>query len=98
MSSSLIARLFGIHFKPEAARSVRELLHKVRRAAGQSGDLIISRHDDTVADALRLFETHDLHHLPVLDGAQLVGIVSETDLLRFFSREATSRAGTTPLS
>lgn len=98
MSAPLVERLFGIHFKPEPARTVRELLAKVRAAAGQSGDIVVARRDDTVADAARLFETHDVHHLPVLDGARVVGIVSATDLLRCFVREDAASAGQSPLA
>jgi CBS domain-containing protein len=98
MSSPLAERLFGIHFKPEPARCVRELLTKVRAAAGQSGDVVVSRRDDKVADAYKLFGTHDLHHLPVLDGTRLVGIVSATDLLGFFAESDPSRATVTSLS
>lgn len=35
---------------------------------------------DTVAHARALMRQHDLHHLPVLDGDELVGMLGERDL------------------
>lgn len=34
----------------------------------------------TVADALDLIRTHDIRHLPVVDGGRMVGIVTDRDL------------------
>lgn len=39
---------------------------------------------DSVADARALFESRDIHHLPVVDDGKLVGIVSSADLLKLF--------------
>lgn len=39
---------------------------------------------DSVAAARSLFESHGIHHLPVVDGDKLVGIVSSSDLLKLF--------------
>jgi len=39
--------------------------------------------DDTIAVAHRLFESGDIHHLPVVDNGLLVGIVSSSDLFKF---------------
>jgi acetoin utilization protein AcuB len=36
--------------------------------------------DQTLATAHRLMRTHDLRHLPVLEGGALVGVVSQRDL------------------
>ena len=36
----------------------------------------------SVGEAHRLLRAHDMHHLPVLEGDLLVGIVSQRDLLR----------------
>jgi len=38
--------------------------------------------DMTIQEALDLIEERQVHHLPVVDGENLVGIVSEKDLLR----------------
>ena len=38
--------------------------------------------DDTVDDAMRLMTEHRIRHLPVLDGAQVAGIVSIGDLVK----------------
>jgi CBS domain-containing protein len=50
----------------------------------------------SVGEAHRLLREHGIHHLPVLDGDLLVGIVSQRDLLRAESdalpiRDAMSR-------
>ncbi len=37
--------------------------------------------DKTLADAAAIFEANDIHALPVVDGQQLVGIVTTHDLL-----------------
>ncbi len=35
----------------------------------------------TVAEAQRLMETHEIHHLPIMTGLRLRGIVSQGDIL-----------------
>ncbi|MGI9233764.1 MAG: CBS domain-containing protein [Woeseiaceae bacterium] len=40
--------------------------------------------DNSVTDARTLFETRNIHHLPVVDDGKLVGIVSSADLLKLF--------------
>ena len=43
-------------------------------------------HMDTRLDEVRLvLEEHGFHHLPVLDGEALVGIISDRDILRLLS-------------
>jgi acetoin utilization protein AcuB len=39
----------------------------------------------TIADARRLMQEHNVRHLPILDGGELVGVVSERDLSLFES-------------
>ncbi len=41
--------------------------------------------DNTLKAVRQLFETHRVHHLPVLDQGKLVGIVSDRDMLRAIS-------------
>ncbi|MFC1666004.1 CBS domain-containing protein [Pseudomonadota bacterium] len=36
--------------------------------------------DDSLAQAAKLMKEHDIHHLPVTDGRELVGIVTERDI------------------
>jgi acetoin utilization protein AcuB len=41
---------------------------------------------DTRLEEIRcLLDKHDFHHLPVLDGDELVGIISDRDILRIIS-------------
>jgi CBS domain-containing protein len=37
------------------------------------------------SDVRHLFAEHRFHHLPVVDGEKLVGIVSSSDVLRYFA-------------
>ena len=39
---------------------------------------------DSVAEARALFESRNIHHLPVVDDGKLAGIVSSADLLKLF--------------
>ncbi len=39
--------------------------------------------DASIADALRAMRAHNVHHLPVIHGGELVGIVSHKDVLMF---------------
>ncbi|MCB1087777.1 MAG: CBS domain-containing protein [Verrucomicrobiae bacterium] len=41
------------------------------------------RHGDPISKVRKLFQENHLHHLPVVDGDRLVGIISWTDLMRF---------------
>ena len=39
---------------------------------------------DSAAEARRLLENNVIHHLPVVEGGRLVGIVSSTDFLKLY--------------
>ncbi len=41
----------------------------------------------TVRDAARLLVSHNFHALPVVDGEELVGLVTSTDLIRFLAEQ-----------
>jgi CBS domain-containing protein len=43
--------------------------------------------DDTVADAAELMLHHSIGGVPVVDGREVVGIVTESDLFKFLTRE-----------
>ena len=42
---------------------------------------------DTIRDANRVLQENRIHHLPVVEGGELVGIVSDTDLRKWVLRE-----------
>lgn len=44
-------------------------------------------HDQTLRAAHRMMQEHDIRHLPVLDGGQLVGVISQRDLYLIESLE-----------
>ena len=44
---------------------------------------------DTVRDAQRILVENRIHHLPVVEGEELAGIVSDTDLRKWLLREET---------
>lgn len=50
--------------------------------------LISCTQDDTIVTALRLMNEHQVRHLPVMDEHTLVGVISATDLMRHYLREA----------
>tara|TARA_R110002072_G_scaffold303141_1_gene495700 strand:+ start:13621 stop:14040 length:420 start_codon:yes stop_codon:yes gene_type:complete len=47
-----------------------------------SSNLITIDHTEPVSKARQLLETGDRHHLPVVHGEDLVGIISSSDVLR----------------
>lgn len=71
---------------------VNYLLAKLTVAQVMTKSVIITGMDQDAADAARLMLEHKIGALPVLDGSDLVGIVTETDMLRAFARSA-SRPG-----
>ena len=56
-----------------------------------SRDLITVRHGDPVSKARQLLETHGMHHQPVVNGSELAGIISWTDILRITFGDLTSQ-------
>jgi acetoin utilization protein AcuB len=50
---------------------------------------------DTVRDANRVLQENRIHHLPVVEGRELVGIVSDTDLRKWILREEKINEGGT---
>lgn len=50
---------------------------------------------DTVRDANRVLQENRIHHLPVVEGGELVGIVSDTDLRKWVLREEKINEGGT---
>jgi len=85
MTAPLSQRLFGIG-KLHPTSTVAEMLDRLRGIEPEARDrVVVAQPGDTVAAAHALFRRYDLHHLPIVDGAQVVGIVSSEDLLEFFA-------------
>lgn len=65
---------------------VNYLLAKLTVGKVMTKGVIITGPDQEAADAARLMLEHKIGALPVLDGDRLVGIITETDVLRAFAR------------
>jgi CBS domain-containing protein len=51
---------------------------------------------ETVADAIAMMQTHGIHHVPVMSGSHLKGIISERDILEAKAQHG-DRFSETPL-
>lgn len=50
--------------------------------------LVTLQHDDDLMTAERLFKKHNIRHIPVVKGKQIIGMLSLTDLLRISFADA----------
>ncbi|MFK7825953.1 MAG: CBS domain-containing protein [Oligoflexales bacterium] len=48
-----------------------------------SDDLVTGNRQDHFSDVKSKMEEHKIHHLPIVDGGKIVGIVSRTDIHKF---------------
>jgi len=46
-------------------------------------ELSTIQHTDTISDVAKILSENEFHALPVMDGAQIVGIVTTTDLIKY---------------
>jgi acetoin utilization protein AcuB len=79
--------------------SVWEVNHLLTRLAVErvmTGSVITVGPDREARDAAQLMLDHRIGALPVMDGGHLIGIVTETDLLRAFVRTADHIAALRP--
>ncbi|MFD2568637.1 CBS domain-containing protein [Pseudotenacibaculum haliotis] len=51
-------------------------------------DLITVNHTDDLTTAEKLFKTHNIRHIPVVSGKEIIGMLSFTDLLRISYADA----------
>ena len=65
---------------------INHLLTKVTVGQVMTETMITVGPDRDAADAARLMLDHKIGALPVMDGGRLIGIVTETDMLRAFVR------------
>ncbi|HHW14427.1 MAG TPA: CBS domain-containing protein [Firmicutes bacterium] len=66
------------------AEEVEALLKRTRVEAVMHSQVIVAHPLDPVEEAARLMYEHKIGCLPVISGDRLVGIVTETDVLRWF--------------
>lgn len=69
-----------------------DALHSRRIGDLMTTDLITAPSDMPVEDAAKLLYTHRIGCLPIMENGKLVGILTETDLLRAFAELFASRA------
>ncbi|WP_238119449.1 MULTISPECIES: CBS domain-containing protein [unclassified Xanthobacter] len=60
-------------------------------------ELICCAPSDSIVTALRLMNEHQIRHLPVMEDFALQGVISATDLLRHYLKEAESRGAVDPM-
>ena len=50
-----------------------------------TSDVITAEMDDTVERIAEIFEQKHIHHIPILEGTRIVGVVSDRDVLKAIS-------------
>lgn len=63
-----------------AAYTVGPKLDSIGVTRGMSEDLVTTNPETSVRHALELMKAHDIKKLPVVDGLDLVGVVTATDI------------------
>lgn len=53
--------------------------------------MIIARPEDSIEDCMDLFTGNNIRHLPVLDGSELRGMISNRDVIKVLMEEKKSR-------
>jgi acetoin utilization protein AcuB len=71
---------------------VNHLLTKLTVGKVMTGSVITVGPDREARDAAQLMLEHKIGALPILEGGRLIGIVTETDMLRAFVRSADEAA------
>jgi acetoin utilization protein AcuB len=72
---------------------VNYLLSKLTVGEVMTKTVITVEPERPIEDAARLLLLHRIGALPVVDGGRLVGIITETDLLRAFVHALTAKVG-----
>ena len=81
---------------PATSLSVWEINHLLARltvASVMTRGVIVIDSERDAREAVRIMVDHKIGALPVLDGGRLLGIITETDLLRAFVGSAEPAAG-----
>lgn len=80
---------------PATSLTVWEINHLLARLTVRevmTRNVIVIDRDRDAGEAARIMVDHKIGALPVMDGATLVGIITETDLLRAFARRSETAA------
>ena len=51
-----------------------------------TGEVIIAELNNSIEQVQGLFVQYDMHHIPVVDNEQVIGIISQTDLLKCYDQ------------
>ena len=57
-----------------------------------TSEVITAGMDDTVEEIAKIFEQKHIHHIPILEGTRIVGVVSDRDVLKAISPFANTRS------
>ena len=71
-----------------AERCVGVIPHKVRASSFMNEPVVTITPDTSISDAADLMVKQNIHCLPIIEGVEIVGIITQTDLLRFLVQEA----------
>jgi CBS domain-containing protein len=83
-------RLIGIFTERDVLRRVvgeRRNADRTTVAEVMTRELVVMRPSSTVGDAMKVFSERRIRHLPVLEGGQVVGVVSQGDLNHWMIRD-----------
>ncbi|MDX1746117.1 MAG: CBS domain-containing protein, partial [Halobacteriales archaeon] len=72
---------------------VRDYLDVITVADVHTADLVTANPDATLGEVLHLLRDERITHLPVVEGADVVGVISLYDVLQFTTRQVTTSQG-----
>ena len=72
---------------PAGRREVDKTLDEHSLVDVMTKDVVTVAPEDPIRKAIDLLQTGNVHSLPVLDGTELVGILTTTDLLKYLAAE-----------
>jgi len=83
-------RLVGIFTERDVLRRVvgeRRDPEKARVADVMTRELVVMRPNSTVQDAMQVISERRIRHLPVMEGGQVLGVISQGDLNHWLIRD-----------
>ncbi len=96
-----LSKVFNDHWLAEQGLADRPLTGDLRDLIARSvdeGGAVTVGPDDTLDTAYKRMRVADVSQLPVLDGARLIGLIDESDILEAAEHGAQAKAFTRPVS